>query len=106
MKLLIVLSIREMQNKVGQLLEEAGVQIFSVTDITGYKNRQHNIGWFGSHNGKENSILLFSFTDAATAEKALRLIEQCDVCNQSRFPLRGFVLDVESFAHINGEGPQ
>ena len=56
MKLLVVLSIREIQDKVAKMLEKAGVEIFSVGDITGYKKRGYNVGWFGSDNGKTNSL--------------------------------------------------
>lgn len=100
MKLLIVLSIKELQHKVGKLLQQAGIGIFSVTDITGYKKRDSMPGWFGSENGKTNSILLFSFTDEETAQKALTTIEQCNECNQSRFPVRAFVINVENFVQI------
>ena len=40
-KLLVVLSIKEYQEQIGSLLHEAGVKRFSVTNITGYKNYDH-----------------------------------------------------------------
>lgn len=100
MKLLVVVSIKEYQEEVAKLLESAGVSIFSVSDTTGYKKRGYNVGWFGSDNGKTNSIVLFSFTDAESAQKALENINRCNAdCNTS-FPVRGFVLNVEEFSKM------
>ncbi|WP_321333218.1 hypothetical protein [uncultured Bacteroides sp.] len=100
MKLLVVLSIREYQGEVAKLLEKAGVSIFSVSDTTGYKKRAYNVGWFGSANGKANSIVLFSFTDEVSAYKALENINQCNTDCETPFPVRGFVLAVEEFSKI------
>lgn len=103
MKLLVVLSIQELQERVAKLLESAGVDIFSVSEITGYKKRNYNVGWFGIDNGKANSIAMFSFTDEETAHRAIQMIEECDVCNKMRFPVRGYVLNVEEFVKLNNE---
>ncbi|MDD2436624.1 MAG: hypothetical protein PHG27_12550 [Massilibacteroides sp.] len=100
MKLLIVLSIKDYQNRVAKILEEAGIQLFSVIDITGYKKRTaDNTGWFGLGNGKTNSIALFSFTSERLAEEAVRAIEQCNIeKDKNPFPVRGYILDVEQFS--------
>ena len=73
MKLLVVLSIKEYQEQVGSLLHEAGVKRFSVTNITGYKKKEENLGWFAANgsNAKTNSIMLFSFVTKEIADKAI-----------------------------------
>lgn len=100
MKLLVVLSIQEYRAEVSKLLEEAGITIFSVSDTTGYKKRGYNVGWFGSANGKTNSIVMFSFTDADSAHKAIENINQCNLDKGMSFPVRGFVLNVEEFSKM------
>ena len=95
MKLLVVLSIREYQHQVSSLLEKSGVNIFSVTETTGYKKRELNPGWFGMGNGKTNSIVMFSFTDEQTAHRTLDLIDTCNSDIADPFPVRGYILDVE-----------
>jgi hypothetical protein len=85
---------------VAKMLEKAGVEIFSVGDITGYKKRGYNVGWFGSDNGKTNSIVMFSFTSAESAHRAIEIIEECNECNQSRFPVRAYILNVDEFLKV------
>lgn len=100
MKLLVALSIKEYQEQVAHLLRDAGVEKFSVMDITGYKNREENLGWFAANadNTKTNSILLFSFTANEIAEKAIVLIDSRNAETKSPFPLHAFVLDVDNFS--------
>ncbi|MGV8095537.1 MAG: hypothetical protein AB2L24_27110 [Mangrovibacterium sp.] len=100
MKLLVVLSIKDYQQEVSKILNDAGVSLFSVVDITGYKQRKFNAGWFGVDNGKTNSIALFSFTSNTVSKTALELIDQCNRETRNPFPVKGFVLDVEQFSGI------
>lgn len=44
MKLLVVLSIKEYQERVAGMLQDAGVNRFSVTNITGYKKEKRKSG--------------------------------------------------------------
>ncbi len=101
MKLLVVLSIKEHQERVASLLQNAGIVKFSVADITGYKKREESLGWFAnSNNAKTNSIMLFSFTSEEVASKAIAEIENCNMEIKSRFPAHAFVMDVELFSKI------
>lgn len=102
MKLIVVLSITEYQERVATLLHTAGVKRFSTVKITGYKRKKENIAlnWFGTKSTeiKTNSILLFSF---ATEEVAANVINEIDHCNeetQNPYPVHVFVLDVEQFS--------
>lgn len=102
MKLLVVLSVKEYKRNVISLLEEAGVNRFSVMDITGYKKKSGSISWFASHpdHGKTNSILLFSFATEEVANQAIDVINKCNEETESSFPAHAFVVDVESFSKL------
>ena len=99
MKMLVVTSLKEYQEKVAEILSQAGISVFSVTDTTGYK-MVHPAplegGWFGYGQGKFNSVFFFSFAGDVEVEKAMELIRTCNLEKQARFPVRGFVLQVES----------
>ncbi len=100
MKLLVVTSLKEFHSDVSRLLDEAGVAVFSVTDTVGYKkSRQKPLadGWYGTGDGKFNSIFFFSFTSDEVAAEALRRIEACNAESRTRFPVRGFVCPVEQW---------
>lgn len=100
MKLLVVLSIKEYQEQVADLLQQAGVNRLSVTDIVGYKKKKENLGWFAasSHSAKTDSIMLFSFTSQEVVNNALDSISNCNIEIDNPFPVHAFVLDVESFS--------
>lgn len=102
MKLLVVLSIKEYQEQVGSLLHEAGVKRFSVTNISGYKKKEENLGWFAANgsNAKTNSIMLFSFVTKEIADKAILDIDSCNIETKNPFPVHAFVLDVENFSKL------
>lgn len=102
MKLLVVLSIKEHKEEVAKLLQAAGIKRFSIADITGYKKKNKNVGWFAIDGGnmKVDSIMLFSF---ATKELVDKAIEEIDKCNDDRnisFPVHAFVLDVDNFSKL------
>lgn len=102
MKLLVVLSIKEYQERVANLLHNAGIDRFSVTDIAGYKKTEETLSWFGTNSAKAkvNSILLFSFTSKACAERAMAEIDSCNVDTNNPFPVHAFILDVEQFSQL------
>lgn len=102
MKLLVVLSIKESQERVASLLQDAGVTRFSVSDMVGYKKREENLGWFAAkgNNAKTNSIMLFSFTSKEIAEKAIAVIDSCNIEANIPFPVHAFIMDVENFSKM------
>ena len=102
MKLLVVLSIKEYQERVASLLHNAGIDRFSVTDIAGYKKTEETLSWFGTNSAKAkiNSILLFSFISKECAEKAIAEIESCNIDTDNPFPVHAFMLDVEQFSKM------
>lgn len=101
MKLLVVTSLKEFQHDVSKMLDDAGVQVFSVTETVGYKKAHQSeflSKWYGSGEGKFDSIFFFSFTDTETAVKALAMITACNAESKTRFPVRGFVMPVEQWS--------
>lgn len=100
MKLLIVTSIKECQDKVGGIFKETGIEVFSASEIVGFKNgtaANLSMNWFGSNGDAFDSIMLFSFTEREKAEKVLDLIKAYNKKEETAFPIRGFILSVDQF---------
>ncbi len=104
MKLLVVLSIKEYEQQVEKLLDKAGLNRFSVTNITGYKKdkKKKDFSWFGNCMGcaKTNSILIFSFSPEEVVNQAIVEINNYNEQEKDPFPLHAFVMDVESFSRV------
>lgn len=102
MKLIVVLSIAEHQERVATLLHAAGVKRFSTFDITGYKRRKEDatLNWFGAEaqEAKTDSIVLFSFALEETAHRVVEEIERCNENTRNPFPVHAFILDVEQYS--------
>lgn len=98
MKFLIVTSLKEHQDDVAKLLEQAGITVFSASETKGFKNPgEENLltSWYARSRDQYNSIFLFSFTDAVNARQALHLIREYNNHHDTGFPIRAFVLPVE-----------
>jgi hypothetical protein len=78
MKLLVITSLKEYRKKVADIMEEAEISIFSVSETIGFKDHKtSNLldAWFSSGNEQFDSIFLFSFIEQRKAEQALELIK-------------------------------
>ena len=98
MKLLVITSLKEYLPTISTLLEHAGIAVYSVSSVTGMRSADDSSlvdDWFGSRPGDFDSILLFSFTGDAPAEKTLALVDAYNRENDTDFPLRAFILPVE-----------
>jgi hypothetical protein len=99
MKLLVVTSLKEYQKDLANIMDLAGVTVFSVTETRGFRD-QHTPNlldsWFASGGEQFDSIFLFSFTEAAKADRALWLIREYNTENRTGFPIRAFVMAVEN----------
>ena len=100
MKLLIITAIKECQGNIAAIFKDTGIQVFSVSEIAGFKEGTSislTHSWFGSGGDSVNSIMLFSFTEKEKAQKALELIKDYNEREQAEFPVRGFIVAVESY---------
>ena len=102
MKLLIVTSLKEYQQTVADIFEEAQIKVFSVTNTIGHKD-DHKMNlmdnWFASGEEHFDSIFLFSFTEDNNAVTALGLIKKYNENMESEFPIRAFILPVEQSSY-------
>ena len=102
MKLLIVTSLKEYQQTVASIFEEAQIKVFSVTNTIGHKD-DHKMNlmdnWFASGDEHFDSIFLFSFTEDTNAVTALGLIKKYNENAVSEFPVRAFILPVEQSSY-------
>ena len=98
MKFFIVTSIKENQEIVQKILSQVNIQVYSSTDIIGYKNNQQpNLleEWFAAGDEKCDSSMIFSFTTDENATKALNQIMLYNTENPTDFPIRAFIVPVE-----------
>ncbi len=102
MKLLFVTCLSDFKADVMRIFHEAKVRVFSVTETTGVKD-EHDINllddWFGNKDGEYDSLILFSFTGAATAATAMKLIKKYNSAQVDKFPIRAFILPVEESSY-------
>lgn len=102
MKLLFVTSLKDYQKTVADILNKSGIPIFSVTETIGFKEgHKPNLldNWFSSGREQFDSIFTFSFTEESRTEKAIELIKQYNLENETGFPIRAFVVPVEKSSH-------
>lgn len=98
MKLIIITSIREDMPVVSQIMEKAGIPVFSVSETIGHKTEHIGFmldNWFGKNEVGTNALFTFSFTEEASARTALLLIKAHNAETHTDFPIRGFLLPVE-----------
>jgi hypothetical protein len=98
MKLLLVTSLKEYQKTVADIVDSAGIKVFSVSETIGYKEHQvPNLldNWFSSGSDQFDSIFLFSLTEKEKAEQAMELINEHNAENETGFPIRAFIIPVE-----------
>lgn len=102
MKLLIITSIKEDLQAVSNIMEKAGISVFSVTDIIGHKSEQHDYmpdNWFGKTGTDTDALMFISFTDTEKASIAIKLVTQFNTSNKTGFPVRAFVMPVEQWGN-------
>jgi hypothetical protein len=103
MKLLVITSIKEDEKTVGRILHDSGIAVFSMSETAGFKdhhttNRLDN--WFGNGSERFDSLVIFSFTDDDKALAAIAQIQAHNTGSNSGFPIRGFVMPVETSTHV------
>ncbi|WP_439695409.1 hypothetical protein ACFGVS_20595 [Mucilaginibacter sp. AW1-7] len=98
MKLLIVTCLKDNLDDVSKIFKQANIDIFSTTDIIGYRERKNtNLleDWFASGGEAVNSMMVFTFTTVASADLGIKLIKDYNKNHNNGFPVRAFILPVE-----------
>jgi hypothetical protein len=98
MKLLVVTFIREHQQAVIALVQKAGVKIFSLTETSGIKQKEEQAvseNWFGGAQIAFDSMVLFSFTDEASAKTVIEITKEFNKTEGKDFPVRSFIVSVD-----------
>lgn len=102
MKLLLVTSLKDDQEQVAHLLEQAGIMIFSMSETVGIKGHAPSVladRWFGSEAASFDSRFMFSITKTEHAQRALALIKIYNEEHETAFPVRGFIIPVEQASY-------
>lgn len=98
MKLFITTCLKEYNKEVSDIFKQAGISVFSTSDIVGSKDgHTSNLldDWFASGPEQFDSLMIFSFTSDANADRALELIEAYNQLYNRDFPVRAFIVPVE-----------
>ena len=99
MKLFIVTCIREYREVAKEIFQDAGIRIMSITETVGVRSdRDQNLldDWFGNKDGEFLSLILFSFAPSEQIDLAIQQINRFNEREATGFPVRAFVLPVES----------
>lgn len=98
MKLLIVTCLKEYLTDVARIFKQANIEVFSTNEITGHRDSTPmNLleDWFASGGEEVDSMMIFTFTQTANAEKGLELIKEYNKAIEKDFPVRAFIMPVE-----------
>lgn len=98
MKLLIVTCLKEFQDDVTKIFKKADIHVFSAMPIIGFRDNQPTDimdSWFASGDENFDSLMLFSFTTAENADRAMELIKNYNKESETTFPVRSFIVPVE-----------
>ncbi|MFA6246164.1 MAG: hypothetical protein WC615_04435 [Mucilaginibacter sp.] len=98
MKILIVTCLKEYLKDVARIFKQSNIDVFSTNEITGHRNSATvNLleDWFASGGEDADSMMIFTFTPAANAEKGLELIKDYNETIHADFPIRAFIMPVE-----------
>ncbi len=102
MKFFIVTCLKEYQDDVCKIFKEAKINVFSATDVIGFKDNQSlNLleAWFASGDEKFDSLFVFSFTGDENADLAMELIKKYNEESGTNFPVRAFIVPVEKASY-------
>ena len=105
MKLLIISCMEELQDRMKQILNEAGAACMNVTSATGYRKGDQcaSLSWFGRGSACEqaNTLLIFSFTTEEAARRTLELIDNYNAEYPSNFAPRAYTMEVTASTNCN-----
>lgn len=102
MKFFIVTCLKENQDDVTKIFKQAKINVFSATDVIGFKDNQTpNFleDWFAHGDEKFDSLFLFSFTADENATLGMELIKNYNRQTETNFPIRAFIVPVENASY-------
>lgn len=102
MKLFIITCLKEHFKTVSHLLKDSKIEVFSATDITGFKNNQAvdlAAAWFAAGDEKFDSMLVFSFTSDSNAAACMSAIKHYNSETPNDFPIRAFSIPVDAASY-------
>lgn len=98
MKLLIIITVEDLQKEIAHILHDSGITNMNVTPVTGYrKNAQCTaLGWFGrgSTCAQTNSLLMLSITTEEIAHQTIELIDKFNKEHPAVIPPKAFTVDI------------
>jgi len=98
MKLFVVTSLIDYREDVYKIFKQAGITVFSATDLLGFRNEQTFDPleeWFAHGEERYDSLMVFSFTSDENAELAMSLFKNYNETTKPDFLIRAFILPVE-----------
>lgn len=98
MKLIIILGIEDLQDKLYNVLKEVRLQVFSKVDILGHvMDKNADLAkWFDKKNDTMYSTAVFTFIDDEVgAEKLLEQIRMLNRSSSINYPFHAYQIDVE-----------
>ncbi|MCX2741442.1 hypothetical protein [Pontibacter anaerobius] len=98
MKLLIVTSVSEFQKEILTLFKKANIEVFSRTEIDGFKNASSviaTLSWFPGEKGGNESLMFFSFTEPEKIDSFFELVKEFNNKLETNNPIRVVVVDIE-----------
>jgi len=99
MKMIVVTSVDQYRDELLQLFGKAGVERFSGSDISGYRENPELLtgSWFPTRQGGSPSNLFFSFAKAEKVGELFRLLEEFNREKGGNNPVRAVEVSVERF---------
>ena len=100
MKLVLVTAVEEFQTDVLKIFKKANIEIFSSSDIDGYKNVPSLLmasNWFSGEKGGNESTMFFSFTDEEKIDDLFNLLKEFNNNLETNNPLKAVVIPIEKF---------
>lgn len=103
MKLLIILSVAEFEDKVRAMMTKNNVPIYSETEMYGFRTGEHQPdirSWFSQPDKGIYSTLFFSFQNEETVKKILEDVNKFnkETKENKDNPLHAYQLAVEAYA--------
>lgn len=99
MELLIVTGVQAYKSDIKQLLINAGVKVFSITGVTGYKELdevQDNSNWFSTESGEHQSVLFYAFAENNKTEAVLNSVNEFNMAQNTQSHMHAAVLNIKN----------